>query len=160
LVVAALALTGCSDDAEPPPSTGTREAFCLELRASVEQNLTVFDPEDPATPEQTRDALERLAAAAPPAVAADVQMLAGAFAAVADALAEIDPGDPDAAARLDELELDEAAITRAQEAVNAYVLEACGVDLEALNAASVPTTVPVTTAPPTTLAPATTTVPG
>ena len=87
LVVVAAAGTACSDDADAPAeATGTREAFCTELRAAIEGDLTVFDPLQPAGPDDTAAATERLADAAPAEVAAEMRLLADTFAAVATVL--------------------------------------------------------------------------
>ena len=142
-VVALAALGGCSDDeAEPAPGTGSREAFCAELRASLEDHLTVFDPTSPVSPAETSATLDRLAAAAPPPLADPVALLADSFSDVAAALGSTDPGSPAAREALEALDLDEDAIADAQAAVEAYAVEQCSIDLEAVNQASVPTTVP------------------
>jgi hypothetical protein len=155
---------GCSDDAEAPPATGSEEAFCTELRTAVTNHVTIFDPLTPTSAEDTRQATADLADAAPAEVAEDMGLLADTFAAVADVLDEHDAGDPEAVTALEALDIDEVAITDAQEAVSAYALDACGVDLAAINAASV-TTVPGSTTPPpptttaTTVPPVATTAP-
>jgi hypothetical protein len=162
LVLVALVVvmvTGCSDDSDQPEVVGSKHAFCAELRAAVQQSLTVFDPVDPVTPGETTEELARLADAAPPALADDVRLLADAFAGVSEVLAEIDPSDPEAADRLAELDLDQDAIASAQEAVTAYARDDCGINLQAINDASVPTTAPPATLPPTTTVPPTTVLP-
>jgi hypothetical protein len=157
---------GCSDDAEAPPVTGTEEAFCTELRTAVTEHVTIFDPLAPTSADDTRAATARLADAAPAEVAEDMGLLADTFADVADVLDEHDPGDPDAAAALEDLDIDEVAIADAQEAVSAYSLDACGVDLAAINSASVTatsqpaaTTLPPPTSTVTTVPPVQTTAP-
>jgi hypothetical protein len=161
-LAALVGLAGCSDDAEEPAANGSRDEFCAELRAAVEADLTVFDPLQPASPDQTRAAMARLADAAPDTIATEVRLLADAFAAVTEVLDEFDPADPEAVEELEALDLDEEEIAEAQDAVNAYARDECGIDLAAINAASVSTTTsttaPVSTVPPTTV-PATTTPP-
>lgn len=164
LAVAALLLLtplACSDDGGDDgagPDPGSRDAFCAELRAVVESGLTVFDPLQPTSPDDSADALDRLADAAPAAIAEDMRLLADEFAAIADLLAEVDPSDPEAAARLEELGIDPAASDAASAAVTDYARAECGIDLAALNAASAstttppPTTIAATTVPPTTVA--------
>jgi hypothetical protein len=150
----------CSDE---PAATGTRHEFCAELRAVVEAHLTVFDPLQPVSTDDTRDATDRLAAAAPEAVAPDMALLADTFAAVVDVLDRVDPSDPAAAERVAALDIDQDEITAAQAAVSDYALDHCRIDLAAINAASVPTTtttgpttgVTGTTVAPTTVAPTT-----
>ena len=152
----ALGVVGCSDDAEAPPVTGTEEVFCAELRTAVTDDLTIFDPLAPTSPEETRDATERLADAAPGAIAEDMRLLADTFAAVTEVLDEHEPTDPELAEALADLDIDEVAVADAQEAVSTYALDTCGVDLEAINEASVSTTT-TSLVPPTTLPPSTTT---
>ncbi len=155
-VLLALGAVGCSDDdAEAPPVTGTEEAFCAELRTAVTNHVTIFDPLAPTSAEDTRDATDRLATAAPTDIAEPMRLLADTFAAVTEVLDEHEPTDPDLAAALEDLDIDEAAIADAQAAVSAYALDACGIDLDAINDASVTTTTSLST--PTTLPPATTT---
>ena len=150
--------SGCADD---PSGDGSREAFCTELRAAVEADLTVFDPLQPVSPDQTRAAMDRLAAAAPAPIAAEVVLLDESFAAVTEILDRLGRADPETAAEIEALDLDPEAIAGAQDAVAAYALEECGIDLAAINAASTgttipaPTTVPPTTVPPTTVPPTT-----
>lgn len=169
LLLAALVvlLPACSDDdgsADTGNSTGSRDAFCGELRTVVQSGLTVFDPLQPAAPDDSAAALDRLADAAPTEIAEPMALLAEEFAAIAELLAEVDPSDPEAAERLDELGIDPAASDAASQAVTDYARDRCGIDLAALNAASASTTttalgatttVPGTTPPPPT-APATT----
>jgi hypothetical protein len=158
----------CSDDAEdPPPATGTEDAFCRELRTTVVEHDTIFDPLQPTTAEETQAATARLADAAPAEVAEPMRLLADTFADVAGVLEEHDPSDPETPEALAELGIDEDAIADAQEAVSTYALEVCGIDLDAINAASVTTTpaaptattVPSTTLPATTVPPVDTTAP-
>lgn len=172
-VLTLVALTGCGDDGGDA-ATGSRDAFCAELRTVVAEDLTVFDPLDPVSPEDTSAALDRLTAAAPAVVADDLALLADNFDAVREVLAEVAPSDPTAADQLEALDLDLTAIAAAQLSVARYALQACAIDLAAVNAASVttvpptsstlpPATSPSTTAPPTTVPPTTlpgTTVPG
>ena len=159
LVVALVAGAGaCSDDdsADPPPATGTDEDFCTALRTAITEDTTIFDPLQPTSPGETEDATDRLAAAAPPEIADAMRLLADSFAQVAEVLAEHDPSDPEAAQAIADLELDEVAITEAQGEVSTYARDTCGIDIEAINAASVTTTTGVptsTTLPGTTLPP-------
>jgi hypothetical protein len=153
LVVGAVA--GCSDDGGSSGG-GSRNAFCADLRAAVEAHLTIFDPLQPVSREDTRQATDRLAEAAPEAVATEMALLADTFAAVVEVLDEVNPSDPEAAERLAELDIDEDEIAAAQAKVSAYALDKCRIDLAAMNAASVSTTVP---APPTTAATETTSAP-
>jgi len=162
-------ITACSDDGDSPNEvTGTREAFCTELRVVIEGDLTIFDPLQPAGPDDTEAATARLADAAPAEVAEAMRLLADTFAAVATVLDEVDPSDPEAADQITALEIDEDEIGAAQAAVTGYALDECGIDLAAINAASVttvpqatvpgtvpPSTVPPTTRPTTTLPPVT-----
>lgn len=142
----------CSDDTETPAVTGSRDEFCAELRAAVEAHLTIFDPLAPASTDDTRAATERLAAAAPEDVAAEMALLADTFAAVVEVLDQVDPSDPEAADRLAALAIDQDEIAAAQTAVNTYARDECRIDLAAINEASVTTTsTPV--APPTTVPP-------
>jgi len=165
LGLAVIGVVGCSDDAEAPPSTGSEEAFCEELRATITDHVTIFDPLQPTSAEDTEAATARLADLAPAEVSESMRLLADTFAEVAAVLDEHEPTDPAAATALEELDIDQAAITEAQEAVTSYALTSCGIDLEAMNAASVTTTssVPTTTSPPastaTTVPPVDTTVP-
>lgn len=160
LVAVAVGITACSDGGGTGSATGTREAFCTELRAIVEADLTIFDPLHPAGPDDTENATARLADAAPADVAADMRLLADTFAEVTAVLDEVDPSDPAGAERIEALDIDDEEIAAAQAAVTGYSLAQCRIDLAAINAASVPTsstpstTVPVTVAP-TTLPPAT-----
>jgi len=172
-VAVAVGITACSDDADDPAEvTGTRDAFCTELRVVVEGDLTIFDPLQPAGPDDTEAATARLADAAPAEVAEEMRLLADTFAEVTTVLDEVDPSDPAAAEQIEALDIDEDEIAAAQAAVTGYALDECGIDLAAINAASVttvpptdpttPTTVPGTV-PPTTVPPTatlvTTTVP-
>jgi hypothetical protein len=159
LVVGLGAVVGCADDGGPDDGGGSRDAFCAELRTAVEADLTVFDPLQPVSPEDTRAAMTRLAAAAPPAIASEVQLLAESFTAVTEVLDQVDLADPEAAAQIEALELDPEEIAAAQDAVAAYALEECGINLAAINAASVPTTTPTGTTVPATSVPATTVPP-
>ena len=168
-----LVLTGaaaCSDDggdeADAPPVTGTDATFCDQLRTAITEDTTIFDPLQPTTPEATSAATEALADAAPEAVAEPMRLLAPTFADVADVLEQYDPADPEAAQAIEDLDIDQVALADAQQQVSEYATETCGINLEAINAASVtttttaatlppattvpPTTVPATTAPPTT----------
>ncbi len=160
LVAIAAATSGCSDDGGTGSATGTREAFCTELRAVVEADLTIFDPLHPAGPDDTETATARLADAAPAEVADDMRLLADTFAEVTAVLDEVDPSDPAGAERIQALDIDDEEIAAAQAAVTGYSLAECRIDLAAINAASVPTSsTPSTTlpgtVPPTTLPPAT-----
>ena len=146
---------GCSDDGGAS-APGSRDAFCAELRAAVEAHLTIFDPLQPVSREDTKQAMDRLADAAPEAVATEMALLADTFAAVVEVLDEVNPSDPEAADRLAELDIDEDEIAAAQAKVSAYALDKCRIDLAAMNAASVSTTLP---APPTTAATQTTVAP-
>lgn len=166
LVAVGAGITACSDDAEDPVEvTGSREAFCTELRVVVEGDLTIFDPLQPAGPDDTAAATARLADAAPAEVAEEMRLLADTFAAVTAVLEEVDPADPAAADQIEALAIDEDEIAAAQAAVAAYALDECLIDLAAINDASVttlpstsPTTVPGTTVPPTTVPPTATVV--
>jgi hypothetical protein len=152
---------GCSDDSDGS-ATGSRREFCAELRAVVEAHLTIFDPLEPASREDTAQATDRLAAAAPEPIAAEMTLLADTFAAVVEVLDEVNPSDPEAADRLAALDIDEEEIAAAQATVNAYALDKCRIDLAAINAASVPTTSTTTSTtvpPPTTAATETTVAP-
>jgi hypothetical protein len=154
--------SGCSDDAEPepPPVTGTEEAFCVELRTAITEDSTIFDPLQPASPEDTEAATAALADAAPAEVAEPMRLLADTFAAVAGVLEAHDPADPEAAQAIEDLDLDQEAIGSAQATVLTYARDTCSIDVEAINAASVTTTTGVvTTLPPATTAPATTAPP-
>lgn len=160
LVAIAAATSGCSDGGGTGSATGTREAFCTELRAVVEADLTIFDPLHPAGPDDTETATARLADAAPAEVADDMRLLADTFAEVTAVLDEVDPSDPAGAERIQALDIDDEEIAAAQAAVTGYSLAECRIDLAAINAASVPTSsTPSTTlpgtVPPTTLPPAT-----
>lgn len=161
--VVVLSLIGCGDDGGDA-ATGSRDAFCAELRTVVAEDLTVFDPLDPVAPDETAAALDRLTTAAPEVVADDLALLADDFDAISEVLAEVEPSDPTAADQLEALDLDLTAIAAAQLSVARYALQACAIDLAAVNAASVTTvpptvsTLPPLTAPATTVAP--TTVPG
>lgn len=152
-VVLVLGAAACGDDRKPD-----QEAFCTELRQSIDQNITVFDPQDPADPDEAVATLRMLADLAPDDIRPDVVVLRDAFVALADAIAELDLDDPDAAAELADVELDEARIAEAQTAMAAYGRDPCRIPL--LNGPdSVTTTVPVTTVPAPTV-PATTVAPG
>ena len=171
LVAFGAGFTACADDADAPEeATGTREAFCTELRVVIEGDLTIFDPVQPDGPDDTAAATARLADAAPAEVAEEMRLLADTFAEVTAVLDRVDPSDPGAAEQIEALDIDEDQIAAAQTAVTGYALNECGIDLAAINAASVttvpttttPGTVSPTTLPPTTLPPAsvvTTTVP-
>jgi hypothetical protein len=156
LVVGAAA---CSDDDsadDAPPVTGTEDDFCAALRTAISEHTTIFDPLQPASPGETADATAALAAAAPVEIVDAMRLLADSFAQVAEVLAAHDPSDPEATQAIEDLELDEAAITDAQGEVSAYARDTCGIDIEAINAASVTTTTGVptsTTLPGTTLPP-------
>jgi len=165
LVAFAVGTTACSDDAEDPAeATGTRETFCSELRVVVEDDLTIFDPLQPAGPDDTEAATARLADAAPAEVAEEMRLLADTFAEVTAVLDAVDPSDPEAAEQIEALDIDEGEIAAAQAAVSGYALDECGIDLAAINSASVttlpptPTTVPGTTLPATTVPPTATVV--
>jgi hypothetical protein len=166
-LVVALVVGGaaCSDDdaADPPPATGTDDEFCTALRAAITEHTTIFDPLQPASPGETEDATAELAAAAPAEIADAMRLLADAFAQVAGVLEEHDPSDPEAAQAIEDLDLDEVAIADAQDEVSTYASDTCGIDIEAINAASVTTTstsIPTgTTLPATTVAPVETTAP-
>ena len=168
LVAFGAGFTACTDDADAPEeATGTREAFCTELRVVIEGDLTIFDPVQPAGPDDTAAATARLADAAPAEVAEEMRLLADTFAEVTAVLDRVDPSDPGAAEQIEALDIDEDQIAAAQTAVTGYALDECGIDLAAINAASVttvppsgstsPTTVPGTV-PSTTVPPAATVV--
>jgi hypothetical protein len=140
LTVAVGAGAACSGDGDAPAATGSRAEFCAELRAAVEAHLTIFDPRQPASTDDTREATDRLAQAAPDEVAADMALLADTFAAVVEVLDEVDPSDPEAADRLAALDIDQDEIGAAQTAVSDYARDECRIDLAAVNAASVTTT--------------------
>ena len=125
---------GCSDDSDGS-ATGSRREFCAELRAVVEAHLTIFDPLQPASREDTGQAMDRLAAAAPEAIATEMTLLADTFEAVVEVLDEVNPSDPEAADRLAALDIDEDEIAAAQATVNAFALDKCRIDLAAINAA-------------------------
>ncbi|MET0882383.1 MAG: hypothetical protein ABWZ14_12625 [Acidimicrobiales bacterium] len=150
---------GCSDDNDGS-ATGSRREFCAELRAVVEAHLTIFDPLQPASREDTGQAMDRLADAAPEAIATEMTRLADTFEAVVEVLDEVNPSEPEAADRLAALDIDENEIAAAQATVNAFALDKCRIDLAAINAESVPTTSTTTstTLPPPTTAPSETTV--
>jgi hypothetical protein len=133
---------GCADDSRSS-ARGSRDEFCAELRAAVEAHLTIFDPLQPVSREDTRRATDRLADAAPEAVATEMALLADTFAAVVEVLDEVNPSDPEAADRLADLDIDEDEIAAAQATVNAYALDKCRIDLAAMNAASVTTVLPI-----------------
>ena len=155
----ALTAAACSDDEpEAPPVTGSEEAFCAELRTVVTEDSTVFDPLAPATPADTEAATAALADAAPDAVAEPMRLLADSFAAVADVLERFDASDPQAATAIEALDLDGAEIAAAQAEVLGYARDTCGIDIEAINAASVPSTTVAVTPPPSTVP--STSVPG
>lgn len=160
LVAVGAGITACSDDTDAPDEVaGTREAFCTELRVAVQEDQTIFDPLQPAGPDDTEAATARLADAAPAEVAEAMRLLADTFADVTAVLDQVDPSDPAAAEQIEALGIDQDEITAAQAAVTGYALDACGIDLAAINAASVttvppaapstvPGTVPATTLPP------------
>ncbi len=156
VAVASVVGFGCSDDEGPPPATGDERTFCTELRRSIEEGVTVLDATAPVPSDQTAAALGRLAELAPAEVGEEVRLVADTFTAVQEVLATSPPGDPETAGRLEALDLDEGAIAEAQAAIGDYAVEACGVDLRAVNDAAVTTTVPPTTVPGTTVPPATT----
>jgi hypothetical protein len=152
--------TGCASADSPsssrswwgrPPARTT-----TALRTAISEHTTIFDPLQPASPGETADATAALAAAAPVEIVDAMRLLADSFAQVAEVLAAHDPSDPEATQAIEDLELDEAAITDAQGEVSAYARDTCGIDIEAINAASVTTTTGVptsTTLPGTTLPP-------
>lgn len=148
---------GGGDDGDDAPSvTGTDEAFCNELRTAISENSTIFDPLQPTTPDQTEAATASLADAAPEPIAEAMRLLADAFGQVAEVLAEHDASDPETVQAIEDLGLDQAALTDAQRQVSDYAVQVCGIDIEAINAASVTTTTTVTPPePPATVAPAT-----
>jgi hypothetical protein len=162
LLAVGLVLAGaaaCSDDgggeADAPPVTGTDATFCEQLRTAITDDTTIFDPLQPTTPEATSEATDALADAAPEAVAAPMRLLATTFADVAAVLEQYDPADPEAAQAIEDLHIDQAALADAQQRVSDYATETCGIDIEAINAASVTTTTAAVTLPPTTVAPTT-----
>ena len=137
----------------------------------IEGDLTIFDPLQPAGPEDTAAATDRLADAAPAEVAAEMRLLADTFAAVATVLDEVDPSDPEAADQIAALDIDEDEIAAAQAAVTGYALDECrhrpgrhqrrlgdhrAADDDARRRCP-PTTLPPTTVPPASVV--TTTVP-
>jgi hypothetical protein len=152
LVVLGAVLSACADDTA---DAGSRQAFCTELRAAVEADLTVFDPLEPVSPDETRAAMDRLAVAAPDAIADEIALLDESFAAVTEVLDRVGLADPEAAAEIEALDLDPEEIAAAQEAVSGYARQECGIDLAAINAASTGTTLPPTTPAPTTVPPTT-----
>ena len=159
LVVALVGgLGACSDDdtADPPPATGTDDDFCTALRTAITEDTTIFDPLQPTSAGETEEATAELAAAAPAEIGDAMRLLAESFAQVAEVLEQFEPSDPEAAQAIEDLELDEASIAEAQHTVSGYALETCGIDIEAINAASV---TPTTGPPPTTVPPATTLAP-
>jgi hypothetical protein len=138
LIVLALVVTSCGDE-----DRADQDAFCAELRQSIDQNVTVFDPQDPADPEEARATLDELAALAPEVIRPDVVVLRDAFAELAGAIAELDLEDPSAADSLAEIELDEERIARAQTAMAAYGRDPCRIPL--LNGPASTTTTSSTT---------------
>jgi hypothetical protein len=137
-----LAVAGCGDE-----DRADQEAFCAELRQSIDQNVTVFDPQDPADPTEAIATLDELVALAPAEIEAEVVVLRDAFTGLADAIADVDPEDPSGADRLAEVDLDEERITRAQEAMAAYGRDPCRVPLLE-GPGSATTTTPTTTTVP------------
>jgi hypothetical protein len=159
LAVLLAGAAACTDDDggdAGPPATGTDTEFCTALRTAITEDTTIFDPLQPTTAADTEHATAQLAEAAPAEIADAMRLLADSFAQVAEVLAAHDPSDPEATQAIEDLELDEAAITDAQGEVSAYARDTCGIDIEAINAASVTTTTGVptsTTLPGTTLPP-------
>ncbi|MEL7210740.1 MAG: hypothetical protein AAGK32_21300, partial [Actinomycetota bacterium] len=134
------------------------------LRRSIDQNVTVFDPQDPADPVEASDTLDELVALAPEEIEPDVVVLRDAFTDLADTIAELDLDDPDAAAQLAEVEVDEERIARAQAAMADYARDPCRIPLlNGPDGATTTTTPSGTSVPPgeptvTTSAPPTTVV--
>ena len=164
VLVAALVVGAgaCSDDdaADDAETTGSEADFCAALRTAITEDSTIFDPLQPTSPAETATATGELADAAPAEIADAMRLLADSFAEVAGVLEEHDASDPETAQAIEDLELDQGAITDAQAEVSAYARDTCGIDIEAINAASVTTTTGVvTTVPPATTALPTTTVP-
>ena len=159
LFTLAAAASACSDVGGTGAPSGSRDAFCGELRAVVEADLTVFDPLAPATPEDTVAATARLADAAPAVVAAEMRLLADTFAEVTAILDEFDASDPQVAQQINALGIDQEEVTAAQAAVTGYALDVCRIDLAAINAASVPSTSAPANVPPTTVRPGPTAAP-
>jgi hypothetical protein len=148
LVIPALGLGLASCGSE---NRADQDAFCTELRQSIDQNVTVFDPQDPADPEEATATLDELAALAPEEIGPDVVVLRDVFADLADAIAEIDLQDPAAADTLAGVELDEERIAAAQSSMVAYARNTCRIPLlngpaSATTTTSIPT--PTTTTPP------------
>jgi hypothetical protein len=162
LAVLLAGAAACTDDDggdAGPPATGTDTEFCTALRTAITEDTTIFDPLQPTTAADTEHATAQLAEAAPAEIADAMRLLADSFAQVADVLDRFEPTDPEAAQAIEDLDLDLPAITTAQQEVSGYATETCGIDIEAINAASVTTTtgVPTTTIPSTTLPPVETT---
>lgn len=145
-LVVVVGAAACSDDAGETVGAGSRDAFCTELRAAIEADLTVFDPMQPASTEDTRAAMARLAEAAPAAVSDEVHLLSATFTAVTEVLDDVDADEPEAADRIEALAIDQDAVAAAQQTVSAYALDECRIDLAAINAASVSTPPTSTTA--------------
>jgi hypothetical protein len=131
-------------------------ACCTELRQSIDQNVTVFDPQDPADPAEAEATLDELVALAPSEIEADVVVLRDAFAQLAAAIDDVDLEDASAADRLAGIELDEERIARAQAAMAAYGRDPCRIPLLSGPAAAT-TSAPTTAPPPTGTAPTETT---
>jgi hypothetical protein len=162
LAVLLAGAAACTDDDggdAGPPATGTDTEFCTALRTAITEDTTIFDPLQPTTAADTEHATAQLAEAAPAEIADAMRLLADSFAQVADVLDRFEPTDPEAAQAIEDLDLDLPAITTAQQEVSGYATETCGIDIEAINAASVTTTTgaPTTTIPSTTLSPVETT---
>ena len=150
LVALVLLLGACGEEDRADQAT-----FCTELRQSIDQNVTVFDPQDPADPEEARATLDELAALAPDEIEPDIVVLRDAFDELAGAITDLDLDDPSAAEALAAIDLDEERIIRAQTAMATYARSPCRIPL--LNGpASATTTVPPTTTTPPTTAPSTT----
>lgn len=131
ITAVATAATACSDD------SGSVEAFCATARDFATDNpATVFDRYDPGDPasavallDEAETRLRRWAGDAPGEIDDDVETIADAAAALADAFDEPDPGqlpEERTAALAEQFEEVEAASSR----VTSYVREQCGVELD------------------------------
>jgi hypothetical protein len=140
VLAAGLLLVGaaCGED-----DRADTDAFCAELRQSIDQNVTVFDPQDPADPAEAVATLDELVALAPEAIEPEVVVLRNAFADLAGAIDDLDLNDPGAAEELATVELDEERIAKAQSAMAAYGRDPCRIPLLS-GPTSVSTTLPPT----------------
>lgn len=131
-------LAGCGDADDGPAASDDAEvaAFC-ERAEELEERFASLDTSTEPSPELFRevsDSFVELAEDAPDEIADDMEALATALSAFADIFEQVDPGDPESLAVLEEeaerLEEESGNLEEASDNVETYFRDECGIDLD------------------------------